>query len=78
MSNQKISKKPGYDLHLANQETGVKADTFRAWERRYHLPRPKCTDGGLRLSFEYEIRTTKKDSLITSHKKKVLYNASDN
>ena len=54
-----ISKKPIYNLNLVLQETGLKADTLRAWERRYHLPQPERTDGGHRLFSEYDIETIK-------------------
>ncbi|HEX5820180.1 MAG TPA: B12-binding domain-containing protein [Solirubrobacterales bacterium] len=32
-----------------SRRTGVRADTLRAWERRYGLLRPERTDGGFRL-----------------------------
>lgn len=54
-----ISKKPVYNLNLVLQETGIKADTLRAWERRYQLPQPERTDGGHRLFSEYDIETIK-------------------
>ena len=54
-----ISKKPVYNLNLVLQETGIKADTLRAWERRYQLPQPVRTDGGHRLFSEYDIETIK-------------------
>ena len=59
MANQPISKKPIYNLNLVLQETGIKADTIRAWERRYHLPQPKRTEGGHRLFSEFDIETIK-------------------
>ena len=30
-----INKTPTYNLKVVIQETGLKADTLRAWERRY-------------------------------------------
>ena len=54
-----ISKKPLYNLNLVVQETGVKADTLRAWERRYQLPQPERTTGGHRLFSDYDIATIK-------------------
>jgi len=54
-----INKKPVYNLNLVLQETGIKADTLRAWERRYHLPQPERTEGGHRLFSEYDIETIK-------------------
>ena len=59
MANQLISKKPIYNLNLVLRETGIKADTIRAWERRYHLPQPKRTEGGHRLFSEFDIETIK-------------------
>jgi len=41
------------------QETGIKADTLRAWERRYGLPVPERTSGGHRLYSQYDIETIK-------------------
>jgi methanogenic corrinoid protein MtbC1 len=54
-----ISKKPLYNLSLVLGKTGVKADTLRAWERRYQLPQPKRTEGGHRLFSDYDIATIK-------------------
>ena len=54
-----INKKPVYNLNLVLQETGIKADTLRAWERRYNLPQPERTEGGHRLFSEYDIETIK-------------------
>ena len=38
-----------FNLKAVVQETGLKPDTLRAWERRYGLPQPDGTDGGHRL-----------------------------
>jgi len=54
-----ISKKPIYNLNLVLQETGIKADTLRAWEKRYDLPQPDRSKGGHRLFSEYDIETIK-------------------
>ena len=54
-----ISKKPIYNLNLVLQETGIKADTLRAWEKRYDLPHPDRSEGGHRLFSEYDIETIK-------------------
>ena len=51
-----ISKKPRYNLNLIVQETGLKADTIRAWERRYGLPQPSRTAGGHRLYSDYDLQ----------------------
>jgi len=54
-----ISKKSRYNLNLILQETGLKADTIRAWERRYGLPRPGRTEGGHRLYSDYDLEILK-------------------
>ncbi|MHB9032218.1 MAG: MerR family transcriptional regulator [Anaerolineae bacterium] len=41
------------------KETGLKADTLRAWERRYGLPLPQRTAGGHRLYSRYDVATIK-------------------
>jgi DNA-binding transcriptional MerR regulator/methylmalonyl-CoA mutase cobalamin-binding subunit len=48
------------DLHTFNLkavllETGLKADTLRAWERRYGLPQPERSSGGHRLYSQSDI-----------------------
>lgn len=57
MTEKPISKKPLFNLSLVVQETGIKPDTLRAWERRYDLPAPSRTDGGHRLFSQYDIET---------------------
>lgn len=52
-----LSSTPLYNTKAVAQETGVPADTFRAWERRYGVPRPHRTDGGHRLYSERDIAT---------------------
>jgi methanogenic corrinoid protein MtbC1 len=52
-----ISIIPTYNLKVVLKETGIKADTLRAWERRYGLPHPDRTDGGHRLYSQYDIKT---------------------
>ena len=54
-----LSKKPLFNLNKVLQETGIKADTLRAWERRYQLPSPARTEGGHRLFSPYDIETIK-------------------
>ncbi len=54
---QSYSALPLYNTKLVVGETGVPADTFRAWERRYGLPRPQRTEGGQRLYSERDIAT---------------------
>ncbi len=50
-----FSSTPLYNTKAVAQETGVPADTFRAWERRYGVPRPQRTEGGHRLYSERDI-----------------------
>ncbi len=52
-----ISKNPTYNLKVVLKETGIKADTLRAWERRYGMPKPDRTSGGHRLYSPYDIQT---------------------
>ena len=59
MPNQITNKKPRYNLNLVLQETGIKAATLRAWERRYQLPQPHRTAGGHRLFSDHDIETIK-------------------
>lgn len=59
MAEKIISKEPRYNLSYVVQETGIKADTLRAWERRYQLPQPKRTEGGHRLFSDFDIQTIK-------------------
>ncbi len=44
-----------YNLKAVVQQTGVKPDTLRAWERRYGLPQPRRTAGGHRIYSEEDI-----------------------
>lgn len=46
-----------YNTRAVVLRTGVPADTFRAWERRYGLPSPARTDGNQRLYSERDIAT---------------------
>jgi methanogenic corrinoid protein MtbC1 len=50
---------PRYNLSYVIKETGIKADTVRAWEKRYHLPQPTRTESGHRLFSDYDIETIK-------------------
>lgn len=53
------SDKPTYNLKAVVQQTGLKPDTLRAWERRYGLPEPDRTQGGHRLYSDNDIATLK-------------------
>jgi MerR family transcriptional regulator, light-induced transcriptional regulator len=48
---------PTYNLKAVVQETGIKPDTLRAWERRYGLPEPNRSSGGHRLYSQRDIDT---------------------
>lgn len=54
-----ISRTPAFNLKVVVQETGVKPDTLRAWERRYGLPEPKRSSGGHRLYSQRDIEIVK-------------------
>jgi DNA-binding transcriptional MerR regulator len=57
MSDQSLV--PTYNLKAVLKETGLKADTLRAWERRYGLPDPVRSSGGHRLFSQKDIDTLK-------------------
>lgn len=46
---------PVYNTQAVVQLTGVRAPTFRAWERRYGVPRPARLPGGQRLYSERDV-----------------------
>src|SRR3954466_13791153 len=50
-----LSTAPVFNTKAVAHETNVPADTFRAWERRYGMPRPQRTPGGHRLYSERDI-----------------------
>jgi DNA-binding transcriptional MerR regulator/methylmalonyl-CoA mutase cobalamin-binding subunit len=54
-----ISTVPTFNLKAVLKETGLAADTLRAWERRYGLPMPERTSGGHRLYSQRDIETIK-------------------
>jgi len=54
-----LDETPTYNLKVVIQETGIKPDTLRAWERRYGLPQPGRTSGGHRLYSQRDIETVK-------------------
>lgn len=53
------SENSTYNLKVVVNETGIKPDTLRAWERRYGLPSPDRTTGGHRLYSAKDIATIK-------------------
>jgi len=50
---------PTYNLKVVLKETGLAADTLRAWERRYGLPTPGRSAGGHRLYSQRDIEIIK-------------------
>lgn len=50
-----LATRPVYNTRAVVLRTGVPADTFRAWERRYGLPSPARTDGNQRLYSDRDI-----------------------
>jgi methanogenic corrinoid protein MtbC1 len=48
---------PLFNLKAVVQQTGLKPDTLRAWERRYNLPTPQRSRGGHRLYSQRDIDT---------------------
>lgn len=53
------STTPAFNLKVVLKETGLGADTLRAWERRYGLPVPNRSAGGHRLYSQHDIETVK-------------------
>jgi MerR family transcriptional regulator, light-induced transcriptional regulator len=54
-----ISTTPTFNIKAVLKETGLAADTLRAWERRYGLPMPERTPGGHRLYSQRDIEIIK-------------------
>lgn len=54
---ERLSAEAIYNTRAVVQRTGVPADTFRAWERRYAIPVPTRTAGNQRLYSERDIAT---------------------
>ena len=52
-----FSQTPAYNLKVVLNETGIKADVLRAWERRYGLPMPQRSAGGHRLYSQRDVET---------------------
>lgn len=50
---------PAFNLKVVIRQTGLKADTLRAWERRYGLPKPGRSAGKHRLYSQRDIDTIK-------------------
>ncbi len=56
---QQTKDTPTFNMKAVVQETGLKPDTLRAWERRYDLPQPDRTKGRHRLYSRRDIDTLK-------------------
>jgi DNA-binding transcriptional MerR regulator len=54
-----LNRTPTYNLGAVLHETGLAADTLRAWERRYGIPMPQRTVGGHRLYSQRDIELIK-------------------
>jgi MerR family transcriptional regulator, light-induced transcriptional regulator len=54
-----VNTTPAFNLKVVLKETGIAADTLRAWERRYGLPMPQRSAGGHRLYSQRDIETIK-------------------
>jgi methanogenic corrinoid protein MtbC1 len=50
-----LGREPLYNTRAVVQQTDVPADTIRAWERRYGLPKPCRTSGNQRLYSERDV-----------------------
>ncbi len=53
----RLPSEPVYNTLAVVQRTGVPADTFRAWERRYGIPQPNRTAGNQRRYSDQDIAT---------------------
>ena len=51
----RLATRPVYNTRAVALRTGVPADTFRAWERRYGIPSPARTGGNQRLYSDRDI-----------------------
>ena len=57
--NPPLKTDPLFNVKVVVNETGLKPDTLRAWERRYGLPQPQRTKGGHRLYSAHDIKVLK-------------------
>jgi DNA-binding transcriptional MerR regulator len=55
MNQEDAYLEPKYNLGWVVRQTGISADTIRAWEKRYHLPAPQRSDGNQRLYSDYDL-----------------------
>lgn len=52
-------REPTFNLKVVLAETGVKAHTVRAWEKKYDLPKPTRSQGGHRVYTQHDISIVK-------------------
>lgn len=52
-------KTPTYNLKAVLSETGIKAHTIRAWEKKYGLPRPVRSKGKHRIYTQHDVSIVK-------------------
>jgi len=52
---ERLRSEPVYNTRVVVRRTGVPADTFRSWERRYGFPTPARTEGNQRRYSERDI-----------------------
>jgi MerR family transcriptional regulator, light-induced transcriptional regulator len=82
-SLSQLSRSPIFNTKAVARETGVPADTFRAWERRYGIPHPQRTPGGHRLYSERDmaiirwLRERTEEGMNISHAVMLLTNTLD-
>lgn len=56
MINETGTMEPKYNLGWVVRQTGISADTIRAWEKRYGLPTPQRSDGNQRLYSDHDMQ----------------------
>ena len=59
MNNPDLKDTATLNMKAVVNETGLKPDTLRAWERRYGLPQPVRTSGGHRLYSQHDVEILK-------------------
>jgi DNA-binding transcriptional MerR regulator len=50
-----INDTPLFNIGIVSRMTGISMANLRAWERRYHFPEARRTEGGHRLYSEYDL-----------------------
>src|SRR5918911_4231132 len=51
----RASDRPTYNTAAVEQQIGLRAATFRAWERRYGFPKPRRLPGNQRLYSDRDV-----------------------